>query len=1259
MASKSSQVQALMATTRATTVAPPLAQGYAPMFAQYNRWSTIYGTSLPRTFDTFRSGDFSPFEPILPNPIDIPEPSGRPRPRRWQFPVGWNLPVGQPGTEGIKLANFQVLRDLAEVGSIPRRAIEICKLDITNQHWSIVATPMAEKAMQGRPELRSGWEERRAELTAFFDDPDPHNYYGWTEWINALLEDLIVLDAVAIHIQPPRGGKKAGPLGSNIGALELIDGTSIRPLLDTWGAKPSPPQPAYQQLIWGVPRVDLMDVINLGPDATIEDLKELDPLIMELMSTVDEWSADQMVYLRANPRTWTPYGFGPLEQCLLPVSIMMARQTWQWEFYRAGSLPSVFLDPGEMVVTAEEARELQEAINMTGGDLASRHQVLVLPPGAKVTPQKATDLADTFDELMIAEVAMSFGLSITDFGMTPKVAALNSPEAARSGAASSADKTVRRSTLPRVRLIERFLTKLIQTQFGCDDMMMSAGIKEQGENESDLDARWIGRVKASVVSIDEGRMALDLDPYGEPWSSVPLAFFSTGVSPLPTSVQSATLAVEQMQNPPAPAPAPAPDALPPVDSASPATAAHAGARAAEAAKSLVRGIHNAHPHAVRRDLALTPLHTHVADQLGRLVNQVRHHKLQTTEFEPAAIALLTRAIVGAAHLGAKHAAMDHNVNIDKQTEEVALQRAARQRPYLLGFAMAALSGSLSAVMTQVRAHLYGDALTGAYEQGYGNTALAAWGTPDPATAGLSTGNGVAGSGSEAVMTWHAENDDSTCDLCAARDGERYTAQTLPGWPGDGSFGGPICMGGPNCRCTITYSDGNASEIGRNTLRPASLAGDLSAELGPAGHRRRWSAQRETFRAALPDVVRPGELYSARARAAMRDQIRQQIAAERGIHPADVPARSVADRVPPTYKSASLQQVVTQQLEKRYPDDALTWVADMRWRTDSVALKDISVTGPAGKRDARTIRRMAKKMRKGKAIKPVVLVDPGDGGLLQVADGHHRVTAALHAKRRVVPAYVGRPKATDNTWRHAVMQMQMLRLEKQLHSTWIDTIAPSPVLNGVPVDRGPSGTGPLSAPEMPGGGLVLAEGSDSAWRNPSMVGKIQVEDPSDDPVRHEFGNATQLHMTKGETAAGIAVRARDSGRVLLLQRSLSDPDDANAGHWEWPGGCLEPDEEPLDAAVREWQEEMGIVLPPGEVVDQWLSPTGVYRGYLYEVPAEADVALNLDPDRRAVINPDDPDQDYMETAAWFDPAELAANPAVRTEVRSQTPWSLFG
>jgi 8-oxo-dGTP diphosphatase len=62
------------------------------------------------------------------------------------------------------------------------------------------------------------------------------------------------------------------------------------------------------------------------------------------------------------------------------------------------------------------------------------------------------------------------------------------------------------------------------------------------------------------------------------------------------------------------------------------------------------------------------------------------------------------------------------------------------------------------------------------------------------------------------------------------------------------------------------------------------------------------------------------------------------------------------------------------------------------------------------------------------------------------------------------------------------------------------------------------------------------------------------------------------------AAGIVIEA---GRVLLTRRK----DGAHlAGMWEFPGGKVEPGEDPRVGLARELEEELGITTDVGEIVE---------------------------------------------------------------------------
>jgi len=56
---------------------------------------------------------------------------------------------------------------------------------------------------------------------------------------------------------------------------------------------------------------------------------------------------------------------------------------------------------------------------------------------------------------------------------------------------------------------------------------------------------------------------------------------------------------------------------------------------------------------------------------------------------------------------------------------------------------------------------------------------------------------------------------------------------------------------------------------------------------------------------------------------------------------------------------------------------------------------------------------------------------------------------------------------------------------------------------------------------------------------------------------------------------------ESGRVLLTQRKSGTH---LAGAWEFPGGKVEPGEDPRDALGRELMEEIGVAVTVGDIVE---------------------------------------------------------------------------
>jgi len=1248
-----------------------LPESQSPLLDAWDRtvgigWGTqVYSgaTGLPRAFDTFREGQFGPFEPIWPVPIDRGEqPSGRPRPRRWQFPVGWNLPVGQPGTEGIKLASFQVLRDYAEIPSIPRALIELAKADIEDLSWDIVPTTMAQFAMQGNPKKRADWEKRKDEVVQFWENPDPDNYDGFDAWLNALLEDQLVLDAVALYKHPTLGssinfsGRNGhGPCGSDLGALTLLDGSTIRPLLDDWGGKPRPPQPSYQQVIWGVPRVDLMDIINLGPNATIDDLKAINSVLAELSTTGDEWAADQLMYLIQNPRNMTPYGFGPLEQAMLPASILLARQTWQYEFYRSGSLPQVFLDPGATIANAEEARQLQEAINMMGGDMGAKHQVIVLPPGSRVTPQKTVDLTDQFDEWLTVLLCMPFGYSIADLGVAPKVASLQSPAASKGAAQTATDRGTQHAIMPRIKKLKRYLfDRVIQKIIGQEDMQWSWGIVERGDTKDQQVARSMELFKGSLSTLDESRIALEMEPLGiKGISDVPLVFTTNGALPISsilavqqTNLQQAQAQTQAILNPPTQQ-VPT-GGKPPGGSKTPDRSASTPrgprTRTAPPPKNVKPASGRSKPPAVPRAGNATALErgAQAAEANPNQNPQVRARKSAVDE----ELAVLRRYLKGGKRVekfqpnvlrkSALHAAYGRKDNcyvIVKQAQQHQDRRTndlAGDQDHLLR--------SFSETVERLKAHQHSPADALGHLKHVLGTAL----------------RHAFHFGSLAAMSDLGIDPDEVpaqARIEAEKVAEhRMTEQEpyLRDYLTD-------AVSGTN---TPAESANRASMWASSLVAPYEHAyvftsGEIAASRGE-NYRYRWHLgdsehcalclQRDGkvfTRATLPGMPGDGGFGATATVCLGGPRCACWVSVE------TTTGQLIGQSQSPSI--ARLHAVTGQKP---------AWLTEKPDFSEQLATQDVNYARRDEEDRLRYQMAQSAARNKGK-------------GTCAYCDTPPTQFISLGQDRADVPVCTA----------HALIPEQNTTYE----ITTVGGDDTDPVQKDFSMGS-PLSTGmvpfTLSGPEKeqkpkkhPRKKTVLPSHSNPDANKPIDLSEIAARYPTDEAAEAAMASGVfdpMEYAVRGSdivvkamsavdasepsvTVGGLAVRAEDTGRVLLLQRSNDESDDPAAGLWEFAGGHIEAGETPFAGAVREWSEEVGLPLPAGHVVGMWESPNGIYQGFVYSVPSEATVQINLDYPR--VENPDAPLHAKPDTAAWWDITELNGMPALRPELQHDLPTVL--
>jgi ADP-ribose pyrophosphatase YjhB (NUDIX family) len=107
---------------------------------------------------------------------------------------------------------------------------------------------------------------------------------------------------------------------------------------------------------------------------------------------------------------------------------------------------------------------------------------------------------------------------------------------------------------------------------------------------------------------------------------------------------------------------------------------------------------------------------------------------------------------------------------------------------------------------------------------------------------------------------------------------------------------------------------------------------------------------------------------------------------------------------------------------------------------------------------------------------------------------------------------------------------------------------------------------------------------------------------------------------------------DDGRLLLVRH-------AELGVWGLPGGAIEPDEQPEQAAVRETEEESGLQV---EIVGL----LGVFGGPEYRIVygnGDATAYVPVVYEARVVGGSERPDGVETSEVAWHEPSELASLP----------------
>lgn len=515
---------------------------------------------LPRTDPQV---PFGPGIPLFPQPVNPVNPAtGRAEPRQREFPVSWNLPGFSD-----RLVPWTVLRAAADQIPLFRRCIEIRKAEVATLEWDIVISEKAiERAQQAaggqsRAEVEKAMRERVSPLIGkyvdFWETPDRGQGLTFIPWAKKFLEDHFVLDGVAIY---PRR-----TLGDDLFALEILDAATIKLLLDQSGRRPMPPQPAYQQLLYGFPRGEF--VADVDEDGNIPGA----------------YPSDQLIYVIDNVRSHTTYGYSAVEQALDDGDLYLRRHGWMKAEYSEGTMPAGWLRAGigQADWSPQQLAQYETQLNdYYSGQTANRKRQRILPYGMEPLP--GAEIADKYrpdyDLHLIKLVASHFDTTIAELGFT-ETGGLGST----GWHEGQADVQDRKATQPTLRLLQSTITQISRKHLGMPRELEFRILGLEAEDEDSADEVADRRISSGRMTRNEDRDRQGLARFPFPEADMPSIVTQRGIVYLEGSSQLAPPG--ELISPPQPAPNTAP---PPVDESDAADTTAPPASAGPAAPHPVR-----------------------------------------------------------------------------------------------------------------------------------------------------------------------------------------------------------------------------------------------------------------------------------------------------------------------------------------------------------------------------------------------------------------------------------------------------------------------------------------------------------------------------------------------------------------------------------------------------------------------------------------------------------------------------------------------
>jgi len=343
---------------------------------------------------------------------------------------------------------------------VARKAINTIKDRIAGMRWRIQPRP-------GRGPMDAADVEARAQiLTANFDTPNPDD--SFRSLAEQVLEDVIVGGFGAIEVETTEDAQH--PL-----ALWAVDGATIRMRSDWDG---SPESPRYVQVTG-----------RTGPEGNIV------------------LNDDELIYMRLNPRTHTPFGLGRLEVAFEAINAFLGAHRF------AGKLASNSVVEYALWLQGLTPEHHERLIRWWQDEIEGTGRVPILsvenkPEVLRFGGGTDADLRLQWQEFLLRMIANAFDLPPQCLGVERDVN--------RSTAAEMTDQAFRQAIVPTARLFAEYLTRdAIGKKLGWYDLEFAFTDVDSGGGEMEEAQIQALLLQNGVLTVNEVRKMRGLPEISE------------------------------------------------------------------------------------------------------------------------------------------------------------------------------------------------------------------------------------------------------------------------------------------------------------------------------------------------------------------------------------------------------------------------------------------------------------------------------------------------------------------------------------------------------------------------------------------------------------------------------------------------------------------------------------------------------------------------------------------------------------------------